>query len=130
MPRKVPVADVMRARADNYEHHFECYQIAKLYDDMLRQKYIDLCRYVAPVGINIFGATDRKKDEWDLVIDLANRYHLDCWFINIYYLSAVGWESFQVAWKELPELVHIPCVQVEPLVPVIHTRRLQTYTRG
>jgi len=129
MPRPVPAFDVQKARADNYAHHFECREYCKNMDSALRQKYLDLVRCVNPAHINIFGATDRKKEDWDTIIDLANQYDVDCWFINPFYLTDIGWEAFQEEWKNLPELVHIPCVQVEPLVPIVHTRERIQYTK-
>lgn len=129
MSRKISTPDVMRARADNYAHHFECYTIAKMFDLDTRSKYISLTQFTRPVSINIFGATDRTEDELNVLIDLANRHRLDCWFINSFYLTSEGWEAFQEVWKNLPELVHIPCVQVGQLVPIVHTRSRQTYSK-
>lgn len=129
MPRPVPAFDVQRARADNYAHHFECREYAKNMDAALRAKYIDLAKCVRPAHINIFGATDRTKEEWDHLVRLANQHEIDCWFVNPFYLTDIGWDAFQEEWKNLPELVHIPCVQVEPLVPVIHTRERIQYAK-
>lgn len=129
MPRSVPIANVHQARLSNYTHHFECRTLAKMFDKESTDLYLTLCQYVVPAGINLFGATDRKKEDWDMLIELANRYKVDCWFINPYYLSDIGWDAFQEDWKNLPELVHIPCVQVAPLVPLIHTRERIQYAR-
>lgn len=129
MPRPVPAFNVQLARQDNYVHHFECREFVKAMDSALRQKYISLSSSVRPAHINIFGATDRRKEDWDMLVHLANEHGLDCWFINPFYLTDAGWEAFQEEWRNLPELVHIPCVQVEPLVPIVHTRKRVEYSK-
>lgn len=121
MPRSVPAADIERARLANYSAHFECYTIAKTrFDQRTLELYQTLCQYVSPIRINIFGATERTDAELSALIDLANRYKVEGWFINHFYLTDSGWAEFQEVWNNLPVLVHRPCVQVPKVVPLVH----------
>lgn len=127
---KILTIDVHKARGENYAHHFDCRKQASIFDKETLSIYQEVARCVRPAGLNLFGAIDRSKEDWYRVIDMANSYKLDAWFINPFYLSDPGWTAFQEEWKRLPELIHIPFIQTDPSIPTVQTRENTSYTKA
>jgi hypothetical protein len=104
---KPNIKRIMVQRADNYKHHFECRQTVKSgIDENLRQQIAHASGHLTAPRLSLFGATAYSRDEEMMLIALANKIGCtDPWLINPWYASETGWETFQSAWKNLPEPV-------------------------
>lgn len=98
---------IMRQRADNYAHHFECRQAVKAFPADFRETIIHAAGHLPAPQLSLFGSTVRTNDEEMAIIVLANRIGLhDPFLLNPWYVTEQGWEAFQRAWDNLPEPVN------------------------
>ena len=98
--------NIMRQRADNYAHHFECRQTVKAFPADFRDTIIHAAGHLRAPELSLVGSTVRTDDDDMAIIILANRIGLnDPFLLNPWYTSEQGWASFQEAWNNLPEPV-------------------------
>lgn len=129
MPRRLSPASmrrIMTQRANNYAHHFECRETVKAMATEKRETIMHAAGHLRAPELNLFGATDRSRDEAQALLYLANRVGIsDPWLLNPWYVSDAGWQAFQDAWDNLPEpvdFVHTPLCTNPEVVPFVHSQ--------
>lgn len=118
MPRKQKeiVIDVNQVRADNYQSHFQKRRFVQALDEGFRVQAWKSIEYLPRTDLNIFGVDNYQPDDWDEILKVSVRLHLEPCYCIWWWWSDTGWAAFQELWQNLPEVVHIPLCTTDQVV--------------
>ncbi len=135
MPRKVTSneVDYQQVRADNYAYHYQCRQYALALGAKKMTLVANAVETLPRPQLNVYGNfCDFSVDEWRQVYRVAGGLGMEAAALLWWYWSDAGWQDFQSQWAELPEVVHMPCVQPAQLSTLYTGKReaVKLYTKS